>query len=111
VLREALKDIENAVAVAFIFGSVATGDEREHSDLDLFVVGTAGYSVVTERTRSVEDRLGRRVQVLYFEPEFRGGSVIAAQAGDEADHARSEDLRDRRRECAEDERPIDGESV
>jgi DNA-binding transcriptional ArsR family regulator len=67
VLREALKDIEDAVAVAFIFGSVAKGDEREHSDLDLFVVSSAGYSVVTERTRSVEDRLGRRVQVLYFD--------------------------------------------
>jgi DNA-binding transcriptional ArsR family regulator len=67
VLRTALRDIENQIAVAFVFGSVAEGVERKNSDLDLFVVGSAGYSVVTERARTVENRLGRPVQVLYFD--------------------------------------------
>jgi len=47
---------------------VAQGSERAGSDLDLFVIGTAGYSVVTERLYPIEERLGRRVQVLYFDP-------------------------------------------
>ena len=41
---------------------------RADSDLDLFVIGTAGYSVVIERLYPIEERLGRRVQVLYFDP-------------------------------------------
>jgi DNA-binding transcriptional ArsR family regulator len=68
VLRDALNGIEEQIAVAFVFGSVAQGVERADSDLDLFVIGSAGYSVVTERMRAAENRLGRAVQVLYFDP-------------------------------------------
>jgi predicted nucleotidyltransferase len=67
-LREALSAFEPQIAVAFVFGSVAQGTERSGSDLDLFVLGSAGYSVVTEQVRTVENRLGRQVQVLYFDP-------------------------------------------
>ena len=67
VLREALRGIGDEILVAFVFGSVAQGIEREDSDLDLFVVGSASYSAVTECVRTVENRLGRRVQVLYFD--------------------------------------------
>jgi DNA-binding transcriptional ArsR family regulator len=69
VIREALRGVEDEIAVAFIFGSVAAGTEQAESDLDLFVIGLAGYSVVTERLRAAENRLGRRVQVLYFDAE------------------------------------------
>jgi predicted nucleotidyltransferase len=68
LLRDALRDIEEQILLAFVFGSVAQGRERADSDLDLFVVGSAGYSVVTERVRAIENRLGRPVQVLYFDP-------------------------------------------
>jgi predicted nucleotidyltransferase len=67
VLREALEEIERQIFVAFIYGSVATGVEREDSDIDLFVVGSAGYSIVTEYVRRVENRLGRPVRVLHFD--------------------------------------------
>ncbi|MGH8134103.1 MAG: nucleotidyltransferase domain-containing protein [Steroidobacteraceae bacterium] len=67
ILREALTGLEKEVAIAFIFGSVAKGREREGSDLDLFSIGTAGYSQLTEKLYSIEERLGRRVQVLYFD--------------------------------------------
>ena len=68
VVREALQELERQIAIAFIFGSVAQGREREGSDLDLLVIGTAGYSQLTEKLYSIEGRLGRRVQVLYFDP-------------------------------------------
>jgi predicted nucleotidyltransferase len=67
VVREALSDLESMIDVAVIFGSVAKGTEHADSDLDLFVVGRVGYSVVTQRMHSVADRLGRRVQTLYFD--------------------------------------------
>jgi predicted nucleotidyltransferase len=68
IVREYLAGIEDQIGIAFVFGSVAQGSERADSDLDLFVIGTAGYSVVTERLYPIEERLGRRVQVLYFDP-------------------------------------------
>ena len=67
-MREVLASLEDQVAIAFIFGSVAQGRERADSDLDLFVIGTAGYSVVTDRLYPIEERLSRHVQVLYFDP-------------------------------------------
>jgi DNA-binding transcriptional ArsR family regulator len=67
IVREALRAIEGSIDVAVIIGSVASGTERADSDLDLFVVGSAGYSVVTEHLYPLQDRLGRKVQVLYFE--------------------------------------------
>jgi predicted nucleotidyltransferase len=69
-IRDALRDLEDKIDIALIFGSVAKGAERADSDLDLFIVGTAGYSVVTERLYSIEDRLGRRVQTLYFDRDL-----------------------------------------
>jgi predicted nucleotidyltransferase len=66
-IREALNGLEDKIEVAVIFGSVASGTERADSDLDLFIVGTAGYSVVTQCLYAVEDRLGRRIQALYFD--------------------------------------------
>lgn len=68
VVREALAGLEDKIEAAFIFGSVAQGREQAESDLDLFVIGTAGYSVVTEHLYPIEQRLGRRVQILYFDP-------------------------------------------
>lgn len=68
IVREALAGLEAQIAVAFIFGSVAQGRERAESDLDLFVIGTAGYSLIAERLYPVDERLGRKVQVLYFDP-------------------------------------------
>jgi predicted nucleotidyltransferase len=68
IVREALAGLEGHITLAFVFGSVAQGSERADSDLDLFVIGTVGYSEVMERLYPVEERLGRRVQMLYFDP-------------------------------------------
>ena len=79
-VRDALQDLEGRIEVAFIFGSVARGAERPDSDLDLFVIGTAGYSVVAERMHSVEKRLGRRVQVLYYNSDSQADRVSLRKA-------------------------------
>jgi DNA-binding transcriptional ArsR family regulator len=67
IVRDALRDLEDRIELAFVFGSVAKGIEHADSDLDLFVIGTAGYSLVSERVHAAEGRLGRKVQTLYFD--------------------------------------------
>jgi predicted nucleotidyltransferase len=68
LVRETLRECEKRIAVAFIFGSVARGQERAGSDLDLFVIGNGDvYSMLNERLHGIEDQLGRRVQLLYFD--------------------------------------------
>lgn len=67
-VREALASLEDQITVAFIFGSVAQGRERGESDLDLFVIGPAEYSQLMEKLHPLEERLGRRVQLLCFDP-------------------------------------------
>lgn len=66
-INEALRGLEDKIEIAVIFGSIARGTERSDSDLDVFVVGTAGYSVVSQRMYSIEDRIGRKIQTLYFD--------------------------------------------
>jgi len=41
VLRSALTDISDRVAIAFIYGSIARQEEKAESDIDLMVVGAA----------------------------------------------------------------------
>lgn len=67
LIREALHGLADKLEVAVVFGSVAARTEHADSDLDLFVVGTAGYSAVIDRMYRIEDRLGRKVQTLYFD--------------------------------------------
>lgn len=66
IIRDAFKGLEQDIDVAFVFGSMARGRERPDSDLDLFVIGKAGYSVVSDRLLPIEKRLGRAIQTLYF---------------------------------------------
>ncbi|MBM4219986.1 MAG: MarR family transcriptional regulator [Gammaproteobacteria bacterium] len=66
IVREALLDLEHDIEVACVIGSVARGQERPDSDLDLVVIGQAGYSRVSDYLRAAEKRLGRRFQTLYF---------------------------------------------
>ena len=68
LVREALAGLGDQIIVAFIFGSVAQGREQAESDLDLFVIGTAGYSELMEKLHPLEERLGRPVQLLCFDP-------------------------------------------
>lgn len=88
LIREALLGLEEKIDLAVVFGSVAKGTEHADSDLDLFVVGKAGYSVVTQRMYAIEDRLGRKVQTLYFDTgsaadraSLRKSSIRALLAG------------------------------
>jgi len=72
VLRGALTPLAARIRVAFIYGSVARGEERRASDVDLMVVGDVSFSEVVGVLGPAQERLGREVNPTVFTvPEFR----------------------------------------
>ena len=61
-LQSALKPMENRIAAAFVYGSVAKGTERANSDVDLLVVANdVDYAALYDVLPNVEAALGRSV--------------------------------------------------
>jgi predicted nucleotidyltransferase/predicted transcriptional regulator with HTH domain len=62
-LREALRDL-GTVEWAFIYGSVAAGEEDVLSDLDLMLVGELDLLALAEAIAHLEERLRREINYL-----------------------------------------------
>jgi predicted nucleotidyltransferase len=70
VLEQALADEE--VQLAFVFGSVASGEAKAESDVDLMIVGSVGLRRVTQLLSGVADRVGREINPQVLTPgEFQ----------------------------------------
>ncbi len=61
VLRQALQPLGEQVALAFVFGSMASGSAHAGSDVDLLVVGSASFAQVVEATHATQAQLGREI--------------------------------------------------
>lgn len=61
VMRDALVRLGGKVAMAFVYGSVAAGKERALSDVDVMVLGSAGFAEVVRALASVHTALRREV--------------------------------------------------
>lgn len=80
VIRDGLESIAAEIGVAFVFGSVATGEERASSDIDLFVIGRAGFGEVVDALTEAQRILGRDINpVVQSSDEF-------ARRGQAKDH-------------------------
>jgi predicted nucleotidyltransferase len=72
VLREALAPLADRIRVAFVYGSVAGGDERRGSDVDVMVVGEVSFAEVVSTLAAAQERLGREVNpTVLSDEEFR----------------------------------------
>lgn len=72
VLREALASLTDRIEVAFVFGSVAKGDEGPKSDIDLMIIGEVEFAEVVEALFPYYTRLGREVNpVVMSLTDFR----------------------------------------
>lgn len=72
VLREALEPLSGRIEAAFVFGSVARGEEGPASDIDLMVVGDAGFDEVVGALYPLHERLGREINAVVMKhTEFR----------------------------------------
>ncbi len=61
ILRDALDPLTPRIKQAFVFGSLARGESGPRSDVDLMVVGDAGFAEVVEAVYPLHERLGREV--------------------------------------------------
>jgi len=72
VLREALAPLGGRIRAAFVYGSVARGEERARSDLDVMVVGEASFGDVVAALAPAQESLRREVNPnVYPALEFR----------------------------------------
>jgi len=60
VLADALRDVPG-IELAFVFGSLASGDGKAGSDVDLMVIGDAGLRALAPRLRKAAEQLGREI--------------------------------------------------
>ncbi|MDR3799733.1 MAG: nucleotidyltransferase domain-containing protein [Terracidiphilus sp.] len=71
-LSIALESFGDRIELAFVYGSLARGEERALSDVDLMVVGSVRQIDLVPVLRKLEDRLGRAVNATLYAPqEFR----------------------------------------
>ncbi|MCK5246747.1 nucleotidyltransferase domain-containing protein [Candidatus Bipolaricaulota bacterium] len=67
-LRTALLPLSDGIEHAFIYGSVARGEERAESDIDLMVIGDVSFLDVVSAVSSLQASLGREVNPTVFTP-------------------------------------------
>ncbi len=72
LLREALRPHAKFIQVAFVYGSIARGDQLSESDIDLMVIGNVTLSDLSPALSKAEDRLRRPVNATVYSPrEYR----------------------------------------
>jgi len=69
ILHEALGSLGNRVSLAFVYGSVAAGREGPRSDIDVMVLGRAGFAPVVSALAHVQEKLRREVNPTVMKPE------------------------------------------
>ena len=68
VLRQALQPLGEQVALALVFGSMASGSAHAGSDVDVLVVGSASFAQVVEATYAAQTQLGRDINPKVMTP-------------------------------------------
>ena len=70
VLREALAPAKNLIRAAFVYGSVARGEDTSASDIDLMVIGEGlTYADLFAALEKASTRLGRKVAPTIYSPK------------------------------------------
>lgn len=70
VLKSAL--IDTRIQMAFVFGSIACGEEKAGSDVDLMVIGQLGLRDLSRLLSGIGEKIGREVNPhVLREEEFR----------------------------------------
>jgi predicted nucleotidyltransferase len=68
-LQATVKKFGDRIELALLYGSIARGEERPGSDVDLMIVGTVKQSDLLPALRRLETRFCREVNVTLFSPE------------------------------------------
>lgn len=74
VLRASLAQLvsKGRIRLAFVYGSVASGQQTASSDIDLFIIGDASLQEIVPQLERADNRLGREINAtVYPATEFR----------------------------------------
>ena len=66
VLAQTLAPLEDSFEFAFVYGSLARGDARSDSDIDLMFIGTVTLRKLTGCLKGLRDRLRREINPSIF---------------------------------------------
>src|SRR5579863_4722383 len=66
ILKTALVPLASRIKLAFVYGSVARGEEKATSDIDLMVIGTVSLDEVLDAVGPVEKQLRRPVNPTIY---------------------------------------------
>lgn len=79
VIRSALQPLSPAITAAFIFGSVAKGEEQATSDVDVCVVGSATFTEVVMALADMHQKLGREINPVVMPHEQFIAKLVAGE--------------------------------
>ena len=79
VLRAALEPLADRVQAAFVYGSVARGDERAGSDLDVLIVGNAKFADVAQALAPAQETLRREINPNVYRTHEFGAKLAAGE--------------------------------
>lgn len=68
VVKEALRPVKDKIELAFVFGSFASGDYGNDSDIDLFVVSDLAGVKLAELLGPVQNEISRAINTSQFTP-------------------------------------------
>jgi len=72
LLGTALAPLANRISRAFVYGSLASGNENAQSDVDLMIVGEVTLDEVLAQLAPIEQRIGRPINpTLYSVSDFK----------------------------------------
>lgn len=77
VLLDALAPLARRVRLALVFGSVARGEERSGSDVDVLVIGSVGFAEAVNALHPAQERIGREIN-----PVVMTASELRKKAGE-----------------------------
>ena len=76
VVRAALSPLADKIELAFIFGSMVSGEFKQSSDLDVMVIGKIEFAEIVAALTPVQETLAREINPSVYPPEeFRSKLV------------------------------------
>jgi predicted nucleotidyltransferase len=69
VLAGALSPVEKQISLAFVFGSLARGEQQSGSDVDVMLVGSLGFADAVRMLHPAQEILRREINPVVYSPD------------------------------------------
>ena len=79
-LRTALEPLAGQIALACVFGALASGTATQHSDGDVLLVGSVDFVAVVQALYPLHEQLGREVNPVVWAPQELADKARAGDA-------------------------------